>query len=749
MDECWDDDVNCNSGGGGGGGGGFGGGGGGGFTAARHTGSKRAGGGYDYGRPSGGGGPSGNKERTSFQVFTSKIPKIIGKGGATIKRIRYESRASVEIDDNVPGNGRSTIHIEGYTADVSKARDAIFGVLNELSDRGDDRGGRGGGGGGRPNNNSSWGGRDRDQDRGGQNSYNSGFGGGGGGGGGSGGGGRARGGNEFYNSGSSYGGGGSGGDRNQRDRGSNDFYNSGSNFGGGGAAPAANSFGQQQNGRPKSPELIDWDALNKQCDEATARQWAKCPKMIKNFYNELPEVANMTPEEVSEFRAENNNIVVDRTFKDADKPSAPIPNPVQTFEQAFREYPELLEEIKKQGFAKPSPIQAQAWPVLLKGEDLIGIAQTGTGKTLAFLLPAFIHIEGQPVPRGEARGGPNVLVMAPTRELALQIEKEVFKYQFRDIKAICLYGGGDRRAQINKVKGGVEIIIATPGRLNDLVAANVIDITSITYLVLDEADRMLDMGFEPQIRKLLLDIRPDRQTIMTSATWPPGVRRLAQSYMNNPVQVYVGTLDLAATHTVTQQIEVIDEEDKYMRVMNFVTNMGPNDKVIIFCGRKTRADDLSSEFVLSGINCTSLHGDREQADREQALEDIKSGDVRVLIATDVASRGLDIEDISHVVNYDFPRNIEEYVHRVGRTGRAGRSGVSLSFFTRGDWAVAADLIKILEEADQEVPDEIRQMADRFAAKKEREGREKSAFGRRDGGGRGGGGGGGRRGGGRW
>lgn len=286
------------------------------------------------------------------------------------------------------------------------------------------------------------------------------------------------------------------------------------------------------------------------------------------------------------------------------------------------------------------------------------------------------------------------------------------------------------------------MIIATPGRLNDLVSANVIDITSITYLVLDEADRMLDMGFEPQIRKLLLDIRPDRQTIMTSATWPPGVRRLAQSYMNNPVQVYVGTLDLAATHTVTQHIEVIDEDDKYMRVMNFVKNMGPNDKAIIFCGRKTRADDLSSEFVLTGINCTSLHGDREQADREQALEDIKSGDVRILIATDVASRGLDIEDITHVVNYDFPRNIEEYVHRVGRTGRAGRSGISLSFFTRSDWAVASELIKILEEAEQDVPDEIRSMAERFTAKKDREGREKSAFGRggRGGGGRGGGGG---------
>lgn len=341
-----------------------------------------------------------------------------------------------------------------------------------------------------------------------------------------------------------------------------------------------------------------------------------------------------------------------------------------------------------------------------------------------------------------------MLVMAPTRELALQIEKEVHKYQFKGIKAICLYGGGDRRQQISKVEQGVEIIICTPGRLNDLVSANVIDITSITYLVLDEADRMLDMGFEPQIRKLLLDIRPDRQTIMTSATWPPGVRRLAQSYMKNPVQVYVGTLDLAATHTVTQQIEVLDEEDKYVTVMNFVKNMGKNDKAIIFCGRKTRADDLSSEFVLSGINCQSIHGDRDQADREQALEDIKSGDVRVLIATDVASRGLDIEDITHVVNYDFPRNIEEYVHRVGRTGRAGRTGISLSFFTRQDWAMAAELIKILEEADQDVPDEIRSMAERFAAKKERDNREREGGfggggrgggGRRDGGGRGGGG----------
>lgn len=707
--------------------GGYGGGSGGGSYRGSGGSSYRGGGGGGGGgfRGGRGGGNFGEEsgDRTSFEINSRSVAKIIGRQGANIKRIRSESRADVEIDDNTPGNGRSTIHLKGSTSEMERAREAIFEILNGGEGGGRDGGGFDGGsrdrgrsggsrdGGGRGGAGREFGGGGRDFGGGGRD-----FGGRGGG---------SRGGAPFGNRTN----GGSGGGR------SNDYFSadSGPKF-----TPHSTPGGRDVRG--KSPELIDWDILNKQCDAAKEEQWAKCPSLIKNFYNELPEVTNMSPDEVNAFRLASNNIVVDRTFKDTDKPSLPIPNPVRSFEQAFYEYPELLVEMEKQKFIKPSPIQSQAWPVLLKGEDLIGIAQTGTGKTLAFLLPAFVHIEGQPVPRGE-RGGPNVLIMAPTRELALQIEKEVFKYQFRGIKAICLYGGGDRRTQINKVEAGVEIIIATPGRLNDLVSANVLDITSITYLVLDEADRMLDMGFEPQIRKLLLDIRPDRQTIMTSATWPPGVRRLAQSYMNNPVQVYVGTLDLAATHTVTQHIEVIDEEDKYVSIMNFVKNMGKNDKAIIFCGRKTRADDLSSEFVLSGINCQSMHGDRDQADREQALAEIKSGDVRVLIATDLASRGLDIEDISHVVNYDFPRNIEEYVHRVGRTGRAGRSGISLSYFTRSDWAIAADLIKILEEAEQDVPDEIRKMAERFAAKKEKDG----AFGGRRGGGRGSG----RGGGGRW
>ncbi|KRT86559.1 helicase, partial [Oryctes borbonicus] len=243
-------------------------------------------------------------------------------------------------------------------------------------------------------------------------------------------------------------------------------------------------------------------------------KWAKLPPIIKNFYMELDEVANMPRSEVEQFRKDNNNIVVARTFENLDNNAKPIPNPVKTFYQAFHNYPEILDEIVKAGFETPSPIQAQAWPILLSGEDLIGIAQTGTGKTLAFLLPALIHIDGQTIPK-EERTGPSVLVMAPTRELALQIDREVNKYSYKNIKAVCIYGGGSRKEQVNIVTKGVDIVIATPGRLNDLVEAGYIKVESITYVVLDEADRMLDMGFEPQIRKTMYDIRPDRQTVMT------------------------------------------------------------------------------------------------------------------------------------------------------------------------------------------------------------------------------------------
>ncbi|KAH8359850.1 hypothetical protein KR093_009100 [Drosophila rubida] len=419
-------------------------------------------------------------------------------------------------------------------------------------------------------------------------------------------------------------------------------------------------YGESNNNEYRAPEppaeipfggdltgVIDWDALNRASEAAQAARWAKCPPLTKNFYKEFAEVANLPPQQVACMRLENNNISVSHVFEAQEGDPLPaIPNPVWRFDQCFAEYPDLLDEITKQGFQKPSPIQAQAWPILLKGHDMIGIAQTGTGKTLAFLLPGMIHTEYQSTPRG-MRGGANVLVLAPTRELALQIEMEVKKYSFRNMRAVCIYGGASRQMQISDVERGAEIIICTPGRLNDLVQAGVINVSSITYLVLDEADRMLDMGFEPQIRKVLLDIRPDRQTIMTSATWPPGVRRLAQSYMRNPIQVCVGSLDLAATHSVRQVIELLeDDQHKFQRLRTFVKNMSNDDKIIVFCGRKARADDLSSDLSLDGFVTQCIHGNRDQMDREQAIADIKSGTVRILVATDVASRGLDIEDIT-------------------------------------------------------------------------------------------------------
>ncbi|MEQ2230230.1 putative ATP-dependent RNA helicase ddx43 [Ilyodon furcidens] len=372
---------------------------------------------------------------------------------------------------------------------------------------------------------------------------------------------------------------------------------------------------------PATP-TIDWNDIRENRKKYEELKWKDLPPLKKNFYTEAASVSTLTPEEVREWRMENNNIFVDDIKEEGEK--RPIPNPCRTFLEAFELYPEIMENIERVGFIKPTPIQSQAWPVLLSGEDLIAIAQTGTGKTLAYLLPGFIHMDGQPVPRAE-RGGPGMLVLTPTRELALQIETECNKYRYKGYKSICIYGGGDRRGQINLVKSGVDIVIATPGRLNDLQMNELINLHSVTYLVLDEADRMLDMGFEPQILKILLDIRPDRQTVLTSATWPTGVRRLGKSYLKNPMMVYVGTLDLAAVNTVEQTLLIVQEEEKKMYVFDFIRNMQSQDKVLVFVGKKIIADDLSSDMCLQGIAVQCLHGDREQSAREEALRDFKEG----------------------------------------------------------------------------------------------------------------------------
>ncbi|NXD90996.1 DDX43 helicase, partial [Chaetorhynchus papuensis] len=445
---------------------------------------------------------------------------------------------------------------------------------------------------------------------------------------------------------------------------------------------------------PKKP-AINWASLRENRAKYESMKWAGLPPIEKNFYKESSRTASMSQKEVELWRKENNDITCD-DLKEGEKRC--IPNPVCKFEDVFEHYPDIMANIRKVGFQKPTPIQSQAWPIILQGIDLIGIAQTGTGKTLAYLMPGFIHLTSQPISK-EQRGGPGMLVLAPTRELALQVEAECSKYAYKGIKSICVYGGGDRKGQIDMVTKGVDIVIATPGRLNDLQMNNFINLKSITYLA-NEADRMLDMGFEPQIMKILIDIRPDRQTVMTSATWPDGVRRLAKSYLKNPMIVYVGTLDLAAVNTVQQKVIVLPEEEKRAFMHSFIKSMKPKDKVIIFVGKKLTADDLASDFGIQGIPVQSLHGNREQCDREQALDDFKKGKVRILVATDLASRGLDVHDITHVFNFDFPRNIEEYVHRVGRTGRAGRTGEAVTLVTSNDWRFASELVDILERANQ-------------------------------------------------
>ncbi|XP_065160479.1 uncharacterized protein [Atheta coriaria] len=439
---------------------------------------------------------------------------------------------------------------------------------------------------------------------------------------------------------------------------------------------------------------VDYKAMLAESDRVAAEKWAKYPPITKDLYKEHPAVANMTPHEVEKFREENNGITVQIP------PGAPEP----------------AEETPAS--SKPSPIQAQAWPLILKGHDIIGVAQTGSGKTLAFLLPAYAHLMSQP--RQRRVPGASILIMAPTRELALQINEEVLKFKCCNINSVVVYGGADRNDQIRQIKQGCNIIIATPGRLDDLVTAGHIDITSVTYVVLDEADRMLDAGFEAVIRRTMYKIRPDRQTIMTSATWPDGVRRLANSYMKNPLQVIVGTLDLTAVATIAQSFVFLnddDAEEKLVLLLDFARchKNQPNLKVVVFCSTKARATYISTELAMNDVFAYCLRGDMDQSDRELALEVIKNGETQYLIATDVASRGIDIPDLTHVINLDFPRDIEEYVHRIGRTGRAGKTGKSVTFMCFKDSKHAKALIKILEKAEQIIPAELH----RYVVKHER------------------------------
>ncbi|KAI9494793.1 P-loop containing nucleoside triphosphate hydrolase protein [Zychaea mexicana] len=455
-------------------------------------------------------------------------------------------------------------------------------------------------------------------------------------------------------------------------------------YGGGGAG--GDRMGQLGTGLKD----IQWDQLS-------------LPRFEKNFYSEHPAVAARSDQEIAQIRAAANMTVVGPN----------VPKPLKTFEEAnFPSY--VMRELSQLGFAAPTPIQCQGWPMALSGRDVVGVAETGSGKTLAYTLPGIVHINAQPLL--EPGDGPIVLVLAPTRELAVQIQQECIKFGSTSrIKNTCLYGGTPRGPQIRDLTKGVEICIATPGRLIDMLESGKTNLRRVTYLVLDEADRMLDMGFEPQIRKIVNQIRPDRQTLMWSATWPKSVQQLAETYLKEYIQVTIGSLSLSASKNVTQTVEVCAETEKRGKLIVHLERImeEPDNerKTLIFTSTKRTADEITRYLRQDGFPALAIHGDKQQNERDWVLNQFRTGGHPIMVATDVASRGIDVKDIKFVINYDFPTNIEDYVHRVGRTGRGGATGSAVTFFTTDNARQARDLLNILRETNQVIEPRLQLMAD--------------------------------------
>mmetsp|Transcript_77442 Transcript_77442/g.160937 ORF Transcript_77442/g.160937 Transcript_77442/m.160937 type:complete len:659 (+) Transcript_77442:3-1979(+) len=368
----------------------------------------------------------------------------------------------------------------------------------------------------------------------------------------------------------------------------------------------------------------------------------------------------------------------------------------------------IMASIFNLGFAAPTPIQAYCWPVAEEGRDLVGIAKTGSGKTLAFLLAPFTKFLGA---RADSRG-PNMLVIAPTRELACQIQAEAEKFGRKiGITSSCVYGGAPRGPQLRELRHGRHLVVGTPGRLNDFMEQGQLRLENCTFLVLDEADRMLDMGFEPQIRTLIQAIPQGRQTMMFSATWPREVRMLANDYLNRPVHVQIGAHEATANKDITQEVYICRSgRDKMAKLMEILARCSPTDRVIIFTNMKKLCEELARDLWHERVNCVTIHGDREQRERDQALHSFKTGRAPILVATDVAARGLDIKGVSMVINYDAAATTQDHIHRIGRTGRAGVPGVACTFLDYKEGKQAREVMQTMEKVGQQIPQELRDLA---------------------------------------
>ncbi len=347
----------------------------------------------------------------------------------------------------------------------------------------------------------------------------------------------------------------------------------------------------------------------------------------------------------------------------------------------------MLAALKDAGYERPTPIQAQAVPLALKGRDLIGLAQTGTGKTAAFVIPIIERLLGGPK-RTRA------LILTPTRELCVQVEESFRKYgRHSGISVIPVYGGVGYDPQVKALRGGVDVVVATPGRLIDHLEKQNVVFDEIEVLVLDEADRMLDMGFAPQINRIVAQLHPYRQTLLFSATMPPEVEALARKYLRKPVVVQVGRRSGAAT--TVQHFVYPCPKDKKTALLAELLRKESLDSVLVFTRTKHGADRVVKHLEKGGIKAGAMHADKTQGQRTKALEDFKNGKLRVLVATDIAQRGLDISGISHVINFDVPQQAEDYVHRIGRTGRAASTGDAYTFMCADEIAMVKTIERMI------------------------------------------------------
>ena len=376
----------------------------------------------------------------------------------------------------------------------------------------------------------------------------------------------------------------------------------------------------------------------------------------------------------------------------------------------------LARAVAEMGYAQMTPIQAQAIPVVIQGRDVMGAAQTGTGKTAAFALPLLQRMmKHENSSTSPARHPVRALVLLPTRELAVQVAEQVKLYaKYTNLNSAVVFGGMDMKPQTAELKKGVEVLVATPGRLLDHIEAKTAVLNQVEYVVLDEADRMLDIGFLPDLQRILSYLPKQRTTLLFSATFSPEIKRLANSYLQDPVTIEVARSNATAS-TVEQHFYSVGDDDK-RHALHQVLRQRQLKQAFVFVNSKLGCARLARTLEREGLKATALHGDKSQDERLKALESFKKGEVDLLVCTDVAARGLDIKDVPAVFNFDIPFNAEDYVHRIGRTGRAGQSGLAVSFVSKSDQRLVADIEKLIKtkievepmEFDEDQPDIRRQ-----------------------------------------